>query len=89
VLIFLMRKRLNGLEGGYVWQGVAIAGLGTGLMSAVVWGWGWLFADGSPMLILFGALTVGVVVYGGLMWLLKMPELLGMIRTLLRRLNRS
>jgi hypothetical protein len=37
---------------------------------------------------LFGALGVGVVIYVGLMWVLKMPELLGMFRTLLRKIRK-
>ena len=56
VLIFLMRKRLNGLNGSYVWQGVGIAVLGTLLMSAAVIGWQYLLGDGSTFVILFGAL---------------------------------
>jgi len=88
-LIVLMRKRLKGLEGGYVWKGVGISLLGTGLMAAAVLGWRALFGGGSLLVELFGALGLGVAVYGGLMWVLKMPELLGMVRVLVRRIKRE
>jgi hypothetical protein len=39
--------------------------------------------------VTFGALGVGVVVYVGLMWALKMPELLGMVRVLVSRIKRE
>jgi putative peptidoglycan lipid II flippase len=88
VLIGLMRRRLNGLNGGYIWKGVSIAFLGTALMAGGVIGWQMFFGDGSHWVALFGALGVGVVIYVGLMWVLKMPELLGMFRTLLRRIRK-
>ncbi len=46
-LILLMRKRLNGLGGGYIWKGVAVSALGTLLMGAVVLGWEALMAGRS------------------------------------------
>jgi len=88
VLIGLMRRRLNGLNGGYIWKGVSIAFLGTALMAGGVIGWQMFFGDGSRWVALFGALGVGLVIYVGLMWVLKMPELLGMFRTLLRRIRK-
>lgn len=89
VLIVLMRKRLKGLEGGYIWKGVGIAVLGTVLMAAIVVGWRYFFSGGSLVVELFGALGLGLAAYVGLMWLLKMPELMGMFRMLMRRINRE
>lgn len=89
VLVLLMRKRLKGLEGGYIWQGVGIAVLGTALMAAVVIGWRSVFGGGSVLVELFGALGLGLAVYVGLMWALKMPELMSVVRTLVRRLKRG
>lgn len=88
-LVLLMRKRLKGLEGGYVWKGVGISVLGTGLMAAAVVGWQAVYRGGSVVIELLGALGLGVLVYGGLMWALKMPELGGMVRVLLSRIKRS
>lgn len=88
-LVILMRKRLKGLEGGYVWKGVGISVLGTALMGAIVMGWMRLIGDGSRLVVVFGALGLGVAAYGGLMWALKMPELRGMARVLVGRLKRK
>jgi len=87
-LVLLMRRRLKGLNGEHVWKGVGVALLGTGLMAAVVVGWQLLFEGGSLCLIFFGALGLGVIVYGGLMWVLKMPELRGMIRAVVGKITK-
>lgn len=88
-LILLMRKRLNGLGGGYIWKGVGVSALGTALMGAVVLGWQALMAAHSNVVILFGAFALGMAVYGGLMWALKMPELMGMVRALVGKIRRK
>lgn len=88
-LILLMRKRLKGLEGRRIWRGVGVALLGTALMSGGVLAWRWLLADAGSILHLLGSLGLALMVYGGLMWALGMPELLGMIRTVFRRIRRS
>lgn len=87
-LIVLMRRRLDGLNGRTIWQGVGVAVLGTGLMTALIVGWEALFAD-RPLLILFGGLGLGLAVYGGLMGILKVPELQGMQRALLNKVRRG
>jgi len=89
VLIILMRKRLKGLEGLFVWKGVGIALLSTALMAGAVVGWQMIFGDGSKLLVLFGALGLGAAVYLGLMWLMKVEELGGMLRMLMQRIRRG
>jgi len=89
VLILLMRKRLKGLEGRYIWQGVGMSILGTGLMAGALLGWLAVFGDGSRLVIVFGALGLGLVAYVGLMWWSKMPELRGMVRTLMKRIAKK
>jgi putative peptidoglycan lipid II flippase len=88
-LLILMRRRINGLEGRFIWQGVGVSLLGTGLMSAVLLGWMALFGNGSRVVLVGGALGLGLAAYLGLMWLVKMPELRGMVRTMLGRLKRK
>jgi len=88
-LILLMRWRMKGLNGGYVWKGVGVSVLGTAAMAAVVLGWMAVFRESSLAVRLFGALGLGAAVYGGLMWALKMPELMGMMRAVVRRLKRG
>jgi putative peptidoglycan lipid II flippase len=88
-LVILIRRKLNGLEGGYVWRGVGISAAGTVLMAAVVIGWRALLGGGSLAVELFGALGVGSAVYVGLMWAVKMPELRGMVGVLVSRIKKS
>ena len=88
-LVFLIQRKLHGLEGGYVWQGVGISAAGTALMAAAVVGARVLLGGRSLAVELFGALGAGFAVYLGLMWLVKMPELRGMGRALMQRLKRG
>ena len=88
-LVLFMAKRMKGLHGGYVWKGVMISILGTALMGGVVLGWQALFAGKSVVIVLFGALALGVAVYTGLMWALKIPELRGMVRVLLGKIRKK
>ena len=88
-LIILMRKRLNGIEGAYIWEGVGVAALGSGMMAAVILGWQALMGDGSSVLELLVGLGLGLGVYVGLMWVIKMPELFGMVRMLIGRIKRN
>ena len=88
-LLLLMQRRLGGLEGGFIWQGVGLSLLGTGAMSAVVLGWMALLDGKSNAAIAGGALALGLGAYLGLMWMLKMPELRGMVRVFASRVNRS
>ncbi|NLN69174.1 MAG: murein biosynthesis integral membrane protein MurJ [Chloroflexi bacterium] len=88
-LVILIRKKLGGLEGLYIWQGVGISAVGTGLMAAVLVGWRGLVGGRSRLLELFGALGVGMLVYVGLLWVTKMPELRSIAEALLGRIKRN
>jgi len=88
-LIVLMRRRLKGIEGAHIWKGVGVALLGSGLLAAVVLGWQVLVGEGSSVIKLLGGLGLGLGVYVGLMWTLKMPELFGMVRMLVSRFQRK
>ncbi|MFN2304591.1 MAG: murein biosynthesis integral membrane protein MurJ, partial [Anaerolineales bacterium] len=88
-LIFLIRKRLSGIDGYYIWKGVGVAVLGTVLMSTFVLGWHSLMGSGPLIIDLFGALGLGIAAYVGLMWALKMPELKGLIHTLMMRIRKG
>jgi hypothetical protein len=72
-----------------VWQGVGISAAGTALMAAAVVGARRMLGGGSLVVELFGALAVGLTVYVGLMWVLKMPELRGMGRALVSRIKKG
>jgi len=88
LLIILLRKKLNGLDGGKIWRGVGISILGTSLMGAIVLGWLHYFGEGSRLVAVFGASGFGLIAYVGLMWALKVPELRGMVRTLVSKVRK-
>lgn len=88
VLIFLMRKRLRGLEGAFIWKGVGLSVLGSGMMAAVVLAWMALFDGSARIVVVFGALALGLGAYLGLMWALKMPELREMFAMLIRKMKK-
>jgi putative peptidoglycan lipid II flippase len=89
LLIFLMRKRLGGLEGAYIWKGVGVSVLGSALMGGGLMGWRYFFENASAWVVLLGGLGVGLVIYVGVIWLLKIPELMGMINTIVYRLRKK
>jgi len=89
VLVVLMRKKLDGLEGGKIWKGVGISILGSGIMSAVVLAWGALIGEGQRLLMVIGALVLGLGAYLGLIWVLRVPELRGMVRVFKNRVTRK
>jgi len=89
ILIVLMHKRLKGLEERFIWQGVGISLLATSLMSGAVLGWVAMFNAGSRLVVLGGALILGLVVYFGVVWLMKMPELKAIMTAFLRKFGRQ
>jgi putative peptidoglycan lipid II flippase len=89
VLILLMRGRLKGLEGAYVWKGVGIALFGTLVMGILVLVWRAVFGESSLLIELFGALGVGFTAYLGIMWGFNIPEIKGMIRMLMGRMKKA
>jgi len=88
-LVLLMRKRLKGLNGKHIWKGVSVALLGTSLMTVVVVGWGKLLSIESLLVSLLVSLALGVVAYVGLMWVLKVPELRGMMRMVVKKIRKQ
>jgi putative peptidoglycan lipid II flippase len=75
ILLWLMRYRLNGIGGGKIWSS-----LWRSLIAAVVMGglllWFLNLGQGfTPLVQLVGGLVIGVVIYGGLAYLLKIDEL--------------
>ncbi|MGI6741147.1 MAG: murein biosynthesis integral membrane protein MurJ [Brevefilum sp.] len=85
VLLILMKKRLKGIEGVSIWQGVGVSLVGTALMAAVVLGWQVLVGTRSNFLTVLGGLGLGLAAYIGLLWVLKVSELRGMVQVIRNR----
>ncbi len=82
-LLVLMRRRLRGLNGPYLWRGFAQAALATIGMSAAIWLW--LLQPGPAWLVALGGVSLGALVYLGAVWALKVPELGMLISGVTRR----
>ncbi|MGD8456376.1 MAG: murein biosynthesis integral membrane protein MurJ [Anaerolineales bacterium] len=86
-LLWLMRRRLSGLEGRYVWGGSVKSVLATAAMSGMLWWWVGFTTGRSVWLVALGGIALGGAVYGGLMGVLRVEEvgeLVGYVRGRLR-----
>lgn len=88
-LLILIRRKLNGLEGVFVWRGLGVSVIGTALMAAAVLAAQTLLASRGLVMVLAGALGVGVLVYFGLLWMMRTPELMGLIAIVRRKIKRQ
>ncbi|RJP46963.1 MAG: murein biosynthesis integral membrane protein MurJ [Anaerolineaceae bacterium] len=88
-LFIVMRKRLGGIEGAHIAQGLAyasIAGLGMSLALGL-WmqvGGGW-----NRWIVGLGGVAVGGIVYGLVMLALRVPEIQGIMKMVTRKLKRG
>ncbi len=86
-LLWLMHRRLSGLEGRYVLIGTAKSVLATVAMSVALWWWMGVTGGGSVWLISLGGITLGGAVYAGAMGLLRVEEMGGMLAFVKRRMR--
>ena len=91
VLLWLMRKRLNGLKGRFLLKGAVQSVVAAAAMSgAIVWWLGWM-QTGAVWISGLGGIALGGAVYAVLMLVLKVEEgraLLGAASRLFDRLRR-
>ncbi len=85
VLLFIMRRKLSGLEGGRVLKGVLQALLAGGAMALALWGWLELTAGLSMWVIGLVGVAAGVSVYALGLVLLRVPEL-NLVKPLFKKL---
>jgi putative peptidoglycan lipid II flippase len=86
-LLILMRRRLEGLHSRLVldaaWKASSAAlGMGAALML-----WRIFQADLSDWMILIGGLVIGILVYAGIIWLLRVDEFLRLRSYAIQRLR--
>ena len=75
VLLFLLRRRLDGLGGGRVLSALGQAGLGGLAMAAGLWAWLSLGARLPDWLLAAGGAGLGMLLYTAGMAILRVPEL--------------
>jgi putative peptidoglycan lipid II flippase len=86
-LLFLMRRRLGGLEGQHVLKGTSQALIVTVAMALAVWGWMGLTHGHQAWLVGGGGVIIGCLVYGLGVMGLKVPEVQSVLNLLRRRLK--
>ena len=75
VLFAIMRRRLQGVGGKQILRTGALALTGSTAMGLVLFGWMALFGGINKFLVLTVGVMLGVLVYGVMLKLLKVPEL--------------
>lgn len=75
VLFAIMRRRLHGVGGKQILRTGALALTGSIMMGLVLFGWMTLFGNLNKLLVLAVGVMLGVLVYGVMLKLLKVPEL--------------
>lgn len=75
ILLFYMRRRLSGLDGPNLANGLVKGLIAGGLMSLAVWGWLSISLHYSKWVVGFGGVAIGILVYIMGLWLLRVPEL--------------
>jgi putative peptidoglycan lipid II flippase len=89
VLWVLMRRRLEGLQGGRVFQGAWQAILGSAVMGLALWFW---LGQGSRMpawALGLGGVIVGGLVYGIILLILRVDEVQSLMNIFRRLLDRA
>jgi putative peptidoglycan lipid II flippase len=87
-LFMLLRRRLNGIQGRDLVTGTGAAVLGTlGLSAAIVW-WLQISLHYPAAVITLAGVAVGGIIYGLVLYLLRVPELKSLVRVALRFIHR-
>ncbi len=85
-LLILMRRRLDGLEGRRIWPGVWQSALGAGMMALILWGWMALMGGQPPWMVAIGGIGLGGAIYGGMLLMLRVPEIQTLVQVVKRKL---
>ncbi|MCW5878841.1 MAG: murein biosynthesis integral membrane protein MurJ [Anaerolineales bacterium] len=88
-LLWLMGRRLGGLEPGRLWVGLGQASLASLAMGLGLWVWLGQAAAWPFWLQAAGGVTIGLGLFTGAAWLLRVPELNEALAAVRRRLGRA
>jgi len=85
-LVYLMHRRLGGLEGKFILDGMAKACLATLAMATCVWSWLAWSQGQATWVVVGGGIAIGAVVFGASIALLGVSEVKIVLGALKRRL---
>lgn len=87
VLWVLMRRRLQGLEGGRVFRGALQALLGAVVMGLALWIWLNQTGELSAWIVGLGGVLIGGLIYGLMLLILRVEEVRSVIGIIRRRIG--
>jgi putative peptidoglycan lipid II flippase len=85
LLLWLMRRKLNGLDLRRIGRGLLATILATAVMTLVVLGWMWMLAGSAYWILGLGGVALGGLVYWLMALLLGAPEARQLPRILLSK----
>ncbi len=88
-LLFIMRKRLQGLEGTGILKALKSASIGTLVMVAVLLLWVRFIPKSPDIFVALGGVTLGLVSYGLMLLILRVPEVKTLLAKILNKLHRA
>jgi putative peptidoglycan lipid II flippase len=88
-LLFLMGRRLSGLETARLWAGFGQAALGSAAMGLAILGLLAAFPAAPAWLVASAGIVVGLAVFASAAWLLRVPEMGEVLGAVRRRIARS
>ncbi len=88
VLFVMMRKRLNGIEGGHILRGALPSLAAGGSMALALVGLLKYGAELSVWLLAPAGVVLGGMVYFAVLWVLRVPELSYIVNGVMRRIKR-
>lgn len=89
VLIILLQRRLNGIEGHKIWDAGRKSGIAALVMGLGLWGWLSISGGISSWLVVILGVLVGAVIYAAMLALLKVPELSSGVAAMIQHLPPS
>jgi len=87
ILIVLLRRKLNGMEGRTIWSAAGQSIAGAAVMGLALWGLLSVSVNLPPWLVIVLGVGLGGVVYAAVLALAKVPEFMLAVSAVRRRLN--
>ncbi|HEY4692030.1 MAG TPA: hypothetical protein VIH16_01210, partial [Bellilinea sp.] len=87
ILIVLLRRKLNGMEGRTIWSAAGQSIAGAAVMGLALWGLLSVSVNLPPWLVIVLGVGLGGVVYSAVLALAKVPEFMLAVSAVRRRLN--
>jgi len=88
-LFIVMRKRLNGVEGGHILRGAIPSAVAALVMGLCIYGWLYFGSNFSAWILTLASVVIGGGVYVAALFVLRVPELTYITNGVMRRLKRN